>query len=447
MPIFTADEISKILQRRVLWDVNGICIDSRQAKFGDIFIAINGERCDGNDFAQDAIKKGAVIAIVNKDISNCDRCIKVADPLSILEALAKYNVQRCCMTKYVAVTGSVGKTTTRNLVYHLLTECSGQTVYSTKNNFNSRIGLPICVAEMEPHTGLAVFEMGMSNFGDISHLTDIIAPDVSIITKICETHLQNFSCIWDIAKAKAEILDRTKSIAIVPGNSPFTEFFKTQAKCDILTFGYGDAAIVSCHLTDDGYQVQAKILDVNVDFVSHIPNLENCLAAILAAHAITNIPITQLATCIESFRPVNGRGQEFFIKDRNITIIDDAYNACPTSLKAAIKSLSNHKGIRKILAVGDMLELGPKEKYMHENISPAIDKYGIDLVFACGNLSKYLYENLRNEKKGAWAENSQQLAAILKEQVHNGDCVLIKGSHSMNMHFIVDYLCKDYHVL
>lgn len=444
--IFSKEELSKIFKTKVEKDVDDICVDSREAKSGDLFIALKGEKVDGHDFVKSAFEKGAVMSIVQREFCGYDKnLIKVDSTYQGLLDLAKYNVART-NAKYIGVTGSIGKTTTKNLIYHLLSKFLPDDVYVSKKNFNSQIGLPICAACMNRYTKIGIFEMGMSSFGDIRNLVKIIEPSISVITHICEAHLEFFNCVWDIAKAKSEIMEakNPQDAVIIPADSAYTDFFKNKAEKlgakNIFSFGFSksDAQIISQDKFSDRTEIVANILGRKIRYCVNCHNdsvIINSLAAILVAHAASKIDFQDLANEVESFSSENRRGEIF--EKNGITIIDDSYNACYASVRSAIKSLSKYFG-RKILAIGDMKELGKDSRFFHENLAPTIDKFGVDLVFACGELSKYLFENLREEKRGGLYENSQKLSEDIVSKIQKGDKILVKGSNSMQMNKIVE---------
>lgn len=450
--VFSKEELSKIFDQNVVNDAFDICLDSKEVKNGDLFIALEGERVDGHKFIEEAIKKGANLAISQKDIAEVpnEKIIRVNSTYDALLKLAKYKKDITTNVKYIAVTGSVGKTTTRNMISHLLLKCFGsEKVYAAKKNYNSKIGLPVCVALMPKESEFAVFEMGMSESGDIRKLTDIINPSVAVITTIGESHLEFFESPFDIAKAKSEIFERSPEYAVIPNDSPYTDFLKNKASIcgvkNIILFGErkeSDARVLSYDIYDDFIKVSANIFGNDVKYNLRCSNTAfaiNSVAAISAVHVASGISPNILADNISSFEFTSKRCEIVHIK--NITIIDDSYNAAPTSMKAALRTLGTYKSKgRKIAVVGDMLELGPNAVFFHENLSATIDKYGIDLVFACGNLSKRLFDNLSECKKGVWQENSHKLAENILNELKDGDCVLVKGSHSMNMDYIVDTL-------
>jgi UDP-N-acetylmuramoyl-tripeptide--D-alanyl-D-alanine ligase len=455
--IFSRDELSEIFGRTVASDIDDICIDSNKVKFGDLFVALKGERADGHDFIEQALNNGAVLAISEKDIANVDpdKMIKVKSSFDALLKLAKSNIAKS-NAKYVGVTGSVGKTTTKELIYHILSSQSElrDKIYATRKNFNSRIGLPICAATMPRDTKFGIFEMGMSASGEIKNLLNIIQPSVSVISQIGEAHLEYFNSMWDIAKAKSEIFETEKSqeAAIIPADSAYADFLKQRARenkvKNVFTFGFSnnaDAKIIECDQIGDLLKIVAEILGEKIEYEICDFNdalIANSLSSILCAHVVSQIPLQKLADKVASFDSPSGRGTRVCLKNRDIIVIDDAYNACPSSVKSAIRSLAKYKGGRKILVLGDMLELGKDEVYYHENLAATVDKFGIDLVFTCGRLSKKLFDNLRDCKKGACCENSAELAEKIQSALQDGDRVLVKGSNAMKMNLVVEGVKK-----
>jgi UDP-N-acetylmuramoyl-tripeptide--D-alanyl-D-alanine ligase len=452
--IFSRDELSEIFGQTAE-DVTDICVDSRKAKTGDLFVALKGEKTDGHNFIGQAIDNGAAMAISEKEIPGVDpgKTILVESSGNALLQLAKYNIAKSPDTKYIGVTGSVGKTTTKDLIFHILSnqrEMQGQ-IYVSRKNFNSQIGLPICAATMPRNLKFGIFEMGMSERGDIKKLIQIVPPSISVISKICETHMEFFSSIGDVAETKSEIFETEKAqeATIIPKDSPYTDFLKRRAKESgiktVFTFGSGnaDAKIIKCNYIDGHNEVVAEILGEKILYQTQGSNnslVFNSLSSILCANIISGISLQKLADWVYSFSPVSGRGAITHLKNRDLILVDETYNACPTAMRSAIQSLEKYKNRRKILVLGDMLALGRDAVYYHENLSATVDKFGIDMVFACGSLAKLLFDNLRDCKKGAWSENSAQLAERVLEKIQNGDCILVKGSNSMKMSRIVDVI-------
>ena len=419
--IFSREELSEIFEKKIGVDVYGICLDSKNVKDGDIFVALCGEKVDGHDFIHEACTNGAALIISERAIYNIpdDRLVLSDSSYDSLLKLAKFNINRATHTKYICVTGSVGKTTTKNMLFHILNAEFGKNIYASQKNFNSKIGLTVCAALMPRDTEIAIFEMGMSAAGNIRYLTEIIRPDIAIITNVYPVHLEFFDSVLGIAKAKSEILERSPDYAIIPYNSPYSEFLrKKAADCEvknIIRFGRNE----------------------NYDALEL-----NATAAITAANIATGIDAQRFFDHLKSFSQDSNRGGIKYLKNGSIVLIDDSYNASPPSLKSAIKALVKFENMRKILVMGDMKELGDDQKYFHENLSPAIDKYNIDLVFACGELSKYMYDNLRECKRGAWESDADKIAEHVLAEMKNGDCVLVKGSRSMKMEIVANAILE-----
>jgi UDP-N-acetylmuramoyl-tripeptide--D-alanyl-D-alanine ligase len=452
--IFSRYELSEIFGQVVAEDVDDVCINSNEVGKGGLFVALKGERTDGHNFIRQAIDNGAALVISEKKIPDTDmyhgKIIKVEFSLEALRKLAKYNVAKST-ARCIGVTGSIGKTITKNLIYHILSsqpELQNK-IYATRKNFNSQIGLPICAATMPRNTKFGIFEMGMSAFGEIKKLTDIVSPSVSVISQICEAHLESFNSVWDIAVAKSEIFETEKKqdAAIIPADSPYTDFLKQRAIAagvgNIFTFcsPNADAKVIEYTRINDRLTITAEIFGEKIQYAicsSNIALINNSISSILCAHVISGVSLQDLADRTETFETPFGRGKSIQLKSRNVVIIDDSYNACPTSVKAAIRSLAQQQDRRKVLVIGDMLELGNDTIHYHENLSATVDKFGIDAVFACGPLAKRLFDNLRDCKKGVWCENSSELAKKILEEVQDGDAILIKGSNFMKMNYIVD---------
>ncbi|GHT93453.1 UDP-N-acetylmuramoyl-tripeptide--D-alanyl-D-alanine ligase [Alphaproteobacteria bacterium] len=454
--VFSREQLSSIFNQDIRYGICDICVNSKNAKDGDLFIALEGENTDGHNFIKDALSNGAVLAVSQRDIEPANRIVMVESSYEALLKLAKYNLSRT-NAQYIGVTGSVGKTTTRDMIYHLLVNSQeSSNAYVSRKNFNGQIGLPICATLMPPETKVGVFEMGMSESGEIRKLIDIVSPDISVITNVCETHLEYFDSVFDIAKAKSEIFETAKpqKAAIIPNDLPYTDFLVRKAHQydaeDVFTFGAenkSDARMLSYDFIYDIIRVKAEIFGQDITYDLRCNNIScvmNSLAALLTVHVKSGYSSNVLAESMETFMAPAGRGEAFYINSHDVIIVDDSYNACPTSMRSAIISLSKYKNRRKIVVIGDMLELGPDSVRFHENIAPTIDKFDVDKVFACGKLSKCLFDNILEEKKGCWCENSTELAEKVVENIADGDCVLIKGSNSMKMKYIVDFIKKHF---
>ncbi|MDR2106982.1 MAG: UDP-N-acetylmuramoyl-tripeptide--D-alanyl-D-alanine ligase [Holosporaceae bacterium] len=454
--IFSKKELSEIFDRAVVRDADGVCVNSKNIKEGDLFVALKGERTDGHNFIGEALDGGAALAIVEKDaaVADPDRIIKVDSSREALVKLAKYNISRSD-AKYVGVTGSVGKTTVKDLIFHILNQQPEMrnAVYASRKNQNSQIGLPVCAASMPRNSKFGIFEMGMSNFGDIRKLTGIVSPTISVVSRICEAHLEFFDSVTDIAAAKSEIFETEKpqEAAILPKDSAYAEFLEKRARKNgiknVFTFGSAnaDARLIECGRVGDRLEIAAEIFGEKIACAIENGNdalVLNSLAGILCACVIAGISPQKSAAAVCSFEPPSGRGIPFHLKNRDIILIDDSYNACPTSVRSAILSLARYEGRRKILVLGDMLELGRDAVRYHENLSATAGKIGVDKVFTCGPLAGSLFDNLEDCRKGARCENSWESAEEVLKEIREGDCILVKGSNSVKMNVVVEAVKK-----
>ena len=451
--IFSASELSEIFGQKIEFGVSDIKTSSKSVRAGDLFVAIRGSVFDGHDFCEEALKNGASLLMVERKIAGIadNRQILVNSHMDALEKLAKFSITRA-NAKIFGITGSVGKTTTKEMLYHILSQSLKSNVYASQKNFNSQLGMPICAAKMPADTKIAVLEMGMSQVGEIKRLINIAPPSASIITNICETHLEFFSSMFDTARAKSEIFETQspQEFAIIPQDCAYTDFLREKAeKCGVkkvYSFGFSknaDVKVDSYEFSDSGFLVTANFAGEKITYrlnCHNISTISNSISAIFAAHLLSGISFSQLAESLENFSSPHARGETIYLDKRDIWLVDDSYNACLTSVHSAIQSMQRYRGRRKILVFGDMGELGSGAVNFHRQISSAIDKFGIDVVYACGELAQRLFDNLRDEKKGAWAENSEQLAEIVADQVQNGDSVLVKGSRFMKMERVVEAL-------
>lgn len=452
-------------------NVKNVCVNSTNVNSGDVFFALPGQSHDGHEFISDALKQGAAFAVVDKSKEHYWQQIHKKNPNKLIitdnvyEALirfAKSNVELTNANHFIAVTGSVGKTTTKNMIHHILSEQDQFTnrIYASQKNFNSQIGLPICASNMPQDTKIGIYEMGMSEKSNISKLVTIVPPTISVITKVCEAHLQFFDSTFDIAKAKSEIFesDSHQFACVIPHDCAYFDFFKQKAKKHgikhIVSFDINgnqetDAKVINYSNCDGMLSVTAEIFGRKIQYqlkTNNVACVENSIAAIVAAYFACdqNIDAQDLASALSSFVNMHQRGEVTTLSENRIILIDDSYNACPASVKAAIASLSsiNFAGAdqyKRVLVIGDMLELGPNSRHYHENLSSTIDKFGIDSVFACGENSKFLFDNLQNHKKGAWRENAKELSCVIPEYImKEKSLVLVKGSRSMKMDTIVE---------
>jgi UDP-N-acetylmuramoyl-tripeptide--D-alanyl-D-alanine ligase len=422
-----------------------VTTDSRTAQPGDLFWALRGERHDGHDFVADAVGRGAVACVVEEDKANAGTvpALVVPDVLQGLQDFARSHRQRMDAL-VIGVTGSVGKTTTREMLHATLSS-TWEGCRSPKN-FNNHIGLPLSVLHLERRHEFAVLELAASQQGEIRELTEIARPEVGVLTNIGIAHLAGFGNIETIAATKAELLDSLPSagFAVVNGDDPRCVAASAQARCRTISVGEG---VNNC-LRATSIEFDGHIVHFRVDGTTYgIPAVgRHHVVAGLAAIAVARelgIKPRDIAEGLSRFVPVAGRCQ---VRQRQPwTLIDDTYNANPTSTEAACRLLSEwNAGGRRFLVLADMLELGAESANWHATIGKRAAQLGLDGLIAHGEFAADLVAGARAEglhsEHLTQCDNLDVVAAILDCWLEPGDVVLVKGSRSMRMERVVERL-------
>jgi len=428
--------------------VNGISIDTRTLKEGDLFVALQGDNRDGHDFVRaafDAKAGAAMVARAPGDAPNNNNgpLLTVGHTQRGLEDLARAARARS-HAKILAVTGSAGKTTTKEillLAFHAL----GRT-HASAASHNNHWGVPLSLASLPRDAEYGVFEVGMNHFGELRNLVSFVKPHVALITTIAPAHLEFFGACEAIADAKSEIFEGLLpgGAALIPADNPYAERLKARARqaqvSRIVSFGEtGDAKLISFTAEGDGMRVKADILGRVVDCHVGAPGVhiaQNVTGA-LAAVAVLDGDVLNAAAALRNFKPLKGRGARF--EAAGIQVIDESYNANPASMAAALALLGNAKG-RKVAVLGDMLEMGEGGIAHHAGLATPIDANRVDMVFASGAQMKALWEALPPKRRGAYAETSAGLLPKVLAALKAGDTVLVKGSNGAKMSVIVDAL-------
>ncbi len=418
--------------------------DSREVKPGQIYIAIKGENHDGHDFLEEAFKNGASKAIVEKEIEGIDKdkFIVVEDTLAILNQLAIY-VRSISKAKFIGITGSSGKTSTKELLKAAL-EIQGKT-YATVGNMNNLIGLPITLVNMPLDIDYVILEMGMNHSGEIEQLTKIAKPDVAIITNIGRAHHGFFKTTNDIALAKSEIFQglNKDGIAVIAKG----EFFNllnekaNEYSNNILVLGDdNDLKLLNYNNGDVKCEINGKEYCYSLLMKGEHQALNSVM--VLGAVDALGVDVNAAIKGISKLNSLKGRGETKIINTKfgEFTLIDDAYNANPDSMTAAFKVLGSYKDKRKVAILGEMRELGEFAKTLHEGLLSEILNAQIDKVYCCCNDIKSLFDMLPEQIKGEWAEDSKKLKELLDGEIENEDVILVKGSLGSNMLLIVDWL-------
>ena len=462
-PVWTLDEIVTATGGTCLGAVEapvaGLSIDSRSLVKGEGFVAIRGPNRDGHAFVAAALEQGAACAVVDRNFPHGDeeRLIRVGNTLEALNALGRAGRARARHTVVIAVTGSVGKTGTKEALR--LTLAPSGSVHASIKSFNNHWGVPLSLAKMPKDTRFGVFEAGMNHAGEIDALTKLIRPHVAIITTVAPVHLGFFRSVEEIADAKAEIfrgLERGGT-AIINRDSPYYERLKSHAlKAGATIVGFGEAEgaearLVNVELYPDGSNVNANILGTPTSYSLGAPGrhlVQNSLA-VLAAAKIVGADLDLAARALLGLQAQAGRGARTLLgsKDRRIAIIDESYNANPASMRAALATLGltpRSEFRRRVAVLGDMLELGPEGQKLHQGLAEFIDGAGVDVVFVCGELMGSLYQALPASRRGAYAKTSEKLAPRLVEAVGPGDVIMVKGSLGSRMAPLVEALKRRF---
>jgi UDP-N-acetylmuramoyl-tripeptide--D-alanyl-D-alanine ligase len=432
-------------------NIGGVSIDTRTQQTGDAFFAIKGDRFDGHDFVQRALASGAAVAVVSEEKLPAlgrirDGLVVVEDVLGALGDLGRAARART-RARVVAVTGSVGKTSTKEMLAHIL---GGQgKVHSSGASFNNHWGVPLTLSRLSADANYGVFEIGMNHAGEITPLTQMVRPDVAIITTVEPVHLEFFPNVEAIARAKGEIFS-----GVVPGgagvinrDNPHFALLRELAIASgverIAGFGEhpdAEARAESIELLPASSEVTARIFGIRFTYTIGAPGrhiVQNSLAA-LAAVALMDGDVGAAAEALETLTPPQGRGARFEIavEGGRITLIDESYNANPASMRAALALLAQSRparGSRRVAVLGDMLELGPTERELHAGLSEAIADAKADRVYLAGPRMAALWEVLPDSRRGAYRETAAELLPILAEELAAGDVVMVKGSNASRL--------------
>lgn len=473
MTLFTVEELREVIKATVLagegtaWTrrrIRRISLDTRSLRPGDLFLALQGDRFDGHDFVATALARGAVGAIVRDsfDISGLafkrrprraqPFVLSVSDPLSAYQQLAAYHRSRFHIP-VVAVTGSNGKTTTKEMVAGVLSH--RRKILKTEGNLNNRVGVPQTLLRLNDHHKGAVVEMGVDNLGQTAKLCEIARPTIGIITNIGPDHLEFFGTMEASAQAKAELLDLLPhdGTAVLNADDSYYHYLAARARCRVVSFGLSTKADVrATDVKSDGRNgtiFRLLLPRTARHTVVHIRvqgehNVANALAA-GAVGSILGLSGGAIALGLSRFRPAAMRSQVRV--NQGVKLIIDCYNANPASMKAAVQLLAQTATKRKKIAVlGDMLELGPNAPQMHEEVGGFLARQGIDHLVACGVLGR----NLATGAKQAGLDPSRVIevpdaraaASAVKTVVKPGDAVLIKASRGMKLELVADALQK-----
>lgn len=418
--------------------ITSVVIDSRLVTEGSLFVAIKGERTDGHLYIKKAYELGAVCAISEQKIDTDNPYILVKSSEQAIKDIAEYYRSLFCNIEVIGITGSVGKTSTKEMIASVLSQ--EFTVHKTQGNFNNELGVPLTLLAMPEDTEVAVIEMGISDFGEMTRLSKMVKPTVCVLTNIGCCHLENLKDRDGVLKAKTEMFIHKEEDALIFVNGDDDKLATVENVT--ATYGLGEqnnyyaeniensgANSVKCTLCFDN-----KKLDVTIPALGNYM-VANALGAAAVGKAL-NMSDESIVKGIESYTTVGSRAN--LIDTEIIRIIDDCYNANPTSVKAAIDTLCNMQG-RKVVVLGDMKELGEKELELHAEIGNHVAKCGVDVLVTVGDLAKSISDNA-NGVETYHFDTVEQANEEIDTILHKDDTVLVKASHSMHFEKIVEFL-------
>lgn len=431
-------------------EISSVVIDSRKAEKGSLFIAITGARNDGHDYIHQVYEKGALCCITEKELTGeVHPYIRVQSSLQALKDIAAY-YRRCLSVKVVGITGSVGKTSTKETVAAMLSQ--KYKVLKTRGNFNNEIGLPLTIFEITPEDEIAVLEMGISDFGEMSRLAAIAKPDICVITNIGCCHLENLQSRDGVLRAKTEIFEQMNPEGCVILNGDDDKLSAVQevwGKSPIF-FGMGEGMDFWANQVEnkglEGLQCSLhweneKPLAVDIPVPgSHM--IYNALAGAAVGVQLGLRP-EDIQAGLKGLKTLAGRNH--IIKTEYFTLIDDCYNANPVSMRASIDVLDHAIG-RRVCILGDMFELGREEEALHREVGRYIAGKGIHLVITIGHLSRHILEGIRQENAPIETVHFPDKESFLQERsqwLSKGDNILIKASHGMDFAWLVSALSNE----
>ena len=431
---------------------DGVSIDTRTLKPGDLFVALVGEGRDGHAFVADALAKGAAGAMVHQAMPDAKNLLLVDDTQAALARLGGFARVRT-HARVVAVTGSVGKTTTKEMLRTILS-AFGPT-HAAEASYNNHWGLPLTLARMPRDAAFCVAEIGMNHAGEIAPLAHLTRPHVAVVTGVEKAHIGHLGSIEAIADEKATIMTGLvpNGIAVLPLDSPqYNRLRGAAAGAHVLTFGTSPGAtgrLIEIEQDAGGSVILAEIGGHEVRFRLNAPGRHmamNAMAALTASHAF-GLDRDTAAQALEKFAPLGGRGarRKLALRSGTALLLDESYNGNGASMRAALDVLQLQPATRRIAVLGDMLELGAAGPSEHAELAKAVAQ-SADLLFACGPLMRNLFDAVPAALRGAHAEDSAALAPIVASAIAAGDAILVKGSLGSRMKRVVEALDALTHV-
>lgn len=427
-------------------EITGVKIDSRIAEKGDLFVPLIGENGDGHDYIEKAIANGASAVIAHKDIQLCadTAVVKVNDTLKALGDIARFYKEKYDLPT-VSVTGSVGKTTTKDLIQSAMQKVKN--TVKTRDNYNNNIGVPLTVFTIEEEHEAAVIELGMNHFGEIDYLVSIANPDIAVITNIGMSHIENLGSRDGIFKAKMEITNRFDghNVLILNGDDKYLNTVSKNKSYKVIKYGIVNPECDVCakDIQSNGlYGTKFIAVADGKEYTVNVPipgehNVYNALAAICVCKELG----IDIKCAIEGIANPDLTANRLEIEEvNNKTLIKDYYNASPDSIRAALKILSYAKDGRKVAILGDVLEMGDYARDEHYKLGTAVAENNIDLLITAGDNAKYIADGAKDKGflNAVSFKTTDEAAEYVKDNLSDNDAVLIKASHGMNFGKIYD---------
>ena len=461
--LWNSNEISKIFNKNIDkdWTCTGVEIDSRKVKPGNIFMAMPGTEFDGHNFIKDAINMGANSLIIKESLNITKdnlNIIKVDDVYKSLILLSKASRKRINNSKnIIAITGSSGKTSTKEMLGHALSTI--ESTYINPDSYNNHVGVPYSLANMPRNTNYGIFELGMNNLNEISILSKLVKPDIAIITNISEAHIGNFNSIKDIITAKSEIFNGLRSNGYILLNNDhiyYKELEKNISKSknyNIIKYGFNknaDIRLIKRLVENYGQTLIAEAYGKTYKYKINLDGEHQAInsLAVLGVLLISKCNIEKGLKNLTKVSLPAGRGKRYnlMIKGQDTVLIDDTYNANLSSMVASLKTLCEKaKNNRKVLFFGEMRELGGFSEDLHQKLYGYLISFNIAMIIFVGNKTKNLYKLCNRRIECFWSENVDSLS---KEEISNlikpKDFILVKGSRNMKMEIIVKYLIDNF---
>lgn len=437
-------------------DVSGVSIDTRTLAPGDLFFAIKGETRDGHDFVRAAFERGAAGAVVDdahagalRDVAPLFVVRDVQESLEWLGARA-----RARSSAYVAaITGSVGKTSTKEMARTTLSRF-GET-HASAASYNNQWGVPLSLARMPASARFGVFEIGMNHAGELASLSPLVEPHVAVVTRVAPVHLEHFDSLEAIAAAKAEVFSGLVEggVAVINRDDETYEALLEGAAASkaahVFSFGESEGAQARLLSYDaEQHVAEAEIFGRRLRYSIGAPGRHfavNSLAVLTIAH-VFGLDLEQAAETLSDFEPPKGRGrrESLAVGGGAFTLIDESYNANPTSMRAAFELLGAEKAARRVAVLGDMLELGPSAGELHAGLAQDLEAAGVDLLFTAGPLMARLFYAAPEHMRGAHRASARELEEAVLAAIEPGDAIMVKGSNGSRMAGVVEAIRKTY---